>query len=137
MRYRLLILALCLLSLPAWATTLYVAQSAGTFSGGVACNGQTAVSLATANGSGFWGSGATQAGPGTTVYLCGTLTASTQAVGLNVQNSGTSGNPLTILFDSGASLQSPAFAGGNIQNTSCSSLCAAIEVIGQNYVIVD
>jgi hypothetical protein len=118
------------------ATTLYVAQSAGTFSGGSACNGQTAVSLATANGSGFWGSGSTQAGPGTTVYLCGALTASAGAVGLNIQNSGTSGSPLIILFDTGTTFKSPNFA-GSAQGSPCSSSCGGIEILNQSYVIID
>jgi hypothetical protein len=119
------------------ATAVYVSQSGGTFSGGSACNGQTTISLATLNNSSSWGSGATQTGPGTTVYLCGALTASAGAVGVNVQNSGTSGSPLTILFDTGATLKSPAFAGGNIESNGCSSACAAIQAISKSYVIID
>src|SRR5579872_931545 len=119
------------------ATTVYVSQSGGTFTGGSACNGQTAISLATANSSATWGSGGTQIGPGTTVYLCGALTAAVQTVGLNIQNSGTSGSPIIVLFDTGATLKSPAFAGGNIQVDGCSSSCAGIEILGQSYIIVD
>ena len=83
---------------------------------------------ATAN----WGSGAAQIGPGSTVLLCGTFTFAAGATGLTVQGSGTSANPITIAFDSGAILQSPGFGGFGSSNYS-----AGIVVNGVNYITVD
>jgi hypothetical protein len=116
-----------------------VSQTGGTFSGGSACNGQTTISLATANSSRSWGSGATQIGPGTTVYLCGALTTTAGGVILNIQNSGTSGNPIIILFDLNATAEAPYFAGdGNLNESSCGdATCGGIEANGQNYIIID
>lgn len=118
------------------ALAIYVSQSGGVFSGGTACNGKTAISLATANLAASWGAGASQIGPGTTLYLCGTFTVSNQTVGLNIQNSGTSGNPLIVLADTGMIFQAPSFP-GNPVSSSCLSVCGGIEAIGRNFVIID
>jgi len=80
----------------AHAATTYVSQSGGTFSGGTACNGQTAISLATFNGS--------TPSPGDHIYWCGILTSEPIIGG-----SGTSGNPITITFDTGARISIPVF----------------------------
>ena len=58
------------------------------------------------NNSANWGSASSQIGPGTTVHLCGTFSS-----GLVVQGNGASGNPVTILWESGAKLSAPALAG--------------------------
>ncbi|MGD1154705.1 MAG: hypothetical protein ABSA41_02635 [Terriglobia bacterium] len=87
----LLVPTLLLFAAPARATTIYVSQSGGTFSGGSACNGQTAISASTFN--------ATTLTAGDTVYLCGTITTA-----LTNSSSGTSGSKITIQWDSGASL---------------------------------
>src|SRR3984893_17134985 len=63
------------------------------------------------NNSGNWGNGATQIGPGTIVHLCGTFVGAQGATMLTAQGSGSSGNPVTILFESGANLTSPAWSG--------------------------
>lgn len=52
-------------------------------------------------------------GPGDTVHLCGTI--STQ---LNLQNSGSSGAPITILFEQNAKLSQPVGTLMNAQNKS-------------------
>jgi hypothetical protein len=83
------------------ATTIYVAQTAGTFSGGTACNGQTAISVSTFN--------STTLSAGETVYLCGTITS--QVV---PNNGGSSGNPVLIQWDSGASVQVCNTGGGAV-----------------------
>ena len=95
-----------LLSTLAFGTTRYIAQSAGTFTGGTACNGQTAIALATWN--------ATSESAGDISYICGTLTVTggSTVSGLVPAWSGASGNPNKIIFDTGAILQSTAFGGG-------------------------
>jgi hypothetical protein len=117
------------------ATNVYISQSGGTFSGGTACNGQTALSCGGSgqstcsafNNAANWGTGATQIGAGTTVWVCGTITAAAAASGyMTFQAGGTSGSPITLRFDSGASLQAPYF-GAN----------GAVYDNGQTYVTVD
>ena len=91
---------------PAFGTTRYIAQKAGAFSGGTACNGQTAITPATFNG--------ITNSPGDIDYLCGALSfsASTSNSAIEVNGSGTSGNPITIYFDSGAVISAPYFPSG-------------------------
>jgi hypothetical protein len=101
-------------SASAQTNTVYVSQSGGTFSGGTACNGQTTISLATFNTPGNWTNGTptgNQIGPGTLVYLCGTITNFVAAWG-----NGASGNRITIQFDSGAVLAQAAAPGPNFIN---------------------
>jgi hypothetical protein len=93
------------------ATNVYVSQNGGTFSGGSACNGQTTISLATLNSSSSWGGGASQIGPGTTVYLCGTLTGAANSTVVGIQSGGTSGSPVTLLWDTGAIVTAPVCPG--------------------------
>jgi hypothetical protein len=111
----LIVLALCL---PSLATTRYIAATAGTFSGGVLCNGQTAITPATWNG--------LTLSAGDTSILCGTF-SSTSATLLTVGQSGTSGNPITILFDTGT----------NITQGHCPSPLGCIDAAGVNWIVVD
>jgi hypothetical protein len=76
----------------AHAATTYVSQSGGTFSGGSACNGKTTVSVATFNGQ--------SPSPGDTIYFCGSITSAVQ-----VKASGTAGNVIAYIADTGASIQ--------------------------------
>lgn len=78
------------------------------------------------NAPGNWGTGASQIGPGTTVHLCGTFTGAQGATLLRAQGSGSSGNPVTILFESGTILTSPAWSGSG-----------AIVISGVSYLVVD
>lgn len=90
------------------ANTVYLSQSAGTFSGGTACNGQTTQAYTYFNSSGNWTSGAptgSKIGPGTTVYICGSIIGTTAFQPFVFQGSGSSGSPVTLLFDSGAFIQ--------------------------------
>ena len=114
-----LVLGLMLCS-PAFATTYYVAQSAGVFSGGTACNTHTAITYATFN--------ATSLSAGDTVYICGGIT--TNAAQIIPNGSGTSGNVITIKFDTGAHF-SPAACnlGGG------SNICFNLN--GLSYILVD
>ena len=92
-------------------TTIYVSQSGGTFSGGTACNGQTAISVATFN--------STTLTAGETVYLCGTITSEVAP-----KNGGAAGNPVLLQWDTGASVQ------------SC-NLGGAVSVSGLSYLTFD
>jgi hypothetical protein len=87
---------------PAFATTRYIAQTAGTFSGGSACNGQTAITAAT------WNS--TPESPGDVSYVCGTITGTAGQILLGFAWSGSSSNPITLIFDTGAVLASPVWS---------------------------
>lgn len=80
-------------------STYYVAQTAGTFTGGIDCNGHTAITLASAN--------SLTLAPDDTVEFCGTISVATNTTALQVNQSGTSGNYINIKFDSGAVLTSP------------------------------
>ena len=78
-----------------WAsTTRYVSQSGGLFSGGNNCNGQTAISVATLS--------STVQSPGDVNWLCGTITS-----GFTVDGSGSNGNPIQFLWDTGARISVP------------------------------
>ncbi len=78
--------------------------------------------------SGNWGSGGSQIGPGTTVHLCGTFNASAGADAyLQFQGSGTNGNPITLLWESGAVVQAPYF----------SSVHGGIDLGGQSWIVLD
>jgi hypothetical protein len=79
------------------------------------------------NNSSNWGSGGTQIGPGTIVHLCGTFNGSTNSTLLVARGSGTSGNPVTILFESGTNLTSQAWSGAT----------GAINISGHSYLVVD
>jgi hypothetical protein len=103
-----------LLNISSFGSTTYVSQNGGSFSGGSACNGKTTISESTFNSS--------KPSPGDQVYLCGVLA---NATGLYVGGSGTSGNPITITFDSGAKISVPY----------CNSIC--FNLGGQSYIVVD
>src|ERR1700721_1025344 len=83
------VIAIGSLHLSASGTTFYVAQSAGTFSGGTACNGQAAESIATFNAG-------TEAA-GNTYYFCGTIKTT-----VNIHGSGNSSSPITFKWDTGS-----------------------------------
>lgn len=109
---------------PASATTRYIAQSAGTFNGGTACNGRTAITAATFN--------RITNSPGDTDYICGTITGSAGGQLLTPKGNGAAGNPVTIKFDTGAILQAPYFAAS--PNGGCGG---AICLYGLNYYTID
>lgn len=99
------------------SSTRYVAQTAGTFSGGTACNGQTAITPAT------WNS--TTEYPGDKTYVCGVITSQ-----LSKALTGTSVSPINITFDSGAGI-APVACGFGLGNNEC------IDLDGSSYVLVD
>lgn len=103
---------------------IYIAQNATGANSGTDCS--DAHSVAWFNAPENWGAGATQVGPGDTVHLCGTFSATVGSSILTVPGSGSAGRPITIVFSTGAKLTSPAF-----------SYIGAINITGKNYIIVD
>lgn len=114
----------CVAAPPASATTRYIAQSAGVFSGGTACKGQTAMTPETFN--------STRNVPGDVNYICGTISGDPGAQLLKPRGNGAEGNPVTIKFDTGAILEAPYFAAS--PNGGCGG---AICLYGLSYYTVD
>lgn len=117
---------LFLFAIPARASiaNVYIAQTAAGGNTGTDCADAYAYTFF--NTSGNWGSGASQIGPGTTVHLCGTFTASPGASNyLVVQGNGASGNPVTIKFETNAILQATYWSG------------AALSLGSHTYITVD
>lgn len=109
---------------------IYIAEAAAGSDNGADCNDAYPVTFF--NNTSNWGTGAGQIGPGTTVHLCGTFTASAGASGyLTFHGSGTSGSPITLKFEPGAILQAPYW--GGTPNVSG----GAIDTGGNSYVTID
>lgn len=106
------------------ATNIYIAQRAAGAANGADCADAYAYTFF--NTTGDWGTGAAQIGPGTTVHLCGTFSLSAGASLLTAQGSGTSGSPVTILFEAGVVIKAPYL-----------SSTGAIVLDGQSYITVD
>jgi len=122
MRKFLFIFAFFFALLPVSATDLYIAQTATGGSTGADCG--DALPYTFFNNRANWPS---PIGPGTTVHICGTITAPAGASGfLSFQGSGVSGNLITVKFENGAVLTAP-YWGTN----------GAIAIAGVSYVIVD
>jgi hypothetical protein len=98
-------MAVCSMNLNASGTSVYVAQTAGVFSGGSACNGKSAESIATFNAG-------TEAA-GNTYYFCGTITTT-----VKINGSGTSGNVITFKWDTGARISQPVAQAINLNGAS-------------------
>ena len=107
------------------ASDIYIAQNAGGLANGTSC--------ANAYASGFfnsvanWGTGSSQIGPGSTVHLCGTFTGAAGSTMLTAQASGSSTAPITILFETGASLTAPYWNAAD----------GALNLSGTSYIVVD
>jgi hypothetical protein len=98
------------------ANNIYIAQSSAGAANGSDCADAYAASFF--NSSSNWGSGASQIGPGTTVYLCGTITTN-----LTFAGSGTSGSPV-VLDGTGATMSAYINSGKQywtIQNVTWST----------------
>lgn len=103
------------------ATSVYIAQNSAGAANGADCADAYAYTFF--NSTNNWPG---TIGPGTTVYLCGTIGAGAGNTVLFVQGSGSSGSPITIMFTSGSSIQAPYFAQGG-----------AIQIYGYNYITVN
>jgi hypothetical protein len=109
------------------ASAVYLAPTATGSANGSSCANAYAYTFF--NTAANWGSGPSQIGPGTTAYLCsGTYTGATEGGSnfLTFQGSGTSANPITLQFMSGAVITSPCWGNGYV-----------IYISGNNYVTVN
>ena len=105
------------------ASDVYIAQSAAGSGNGADCADARAVSYL--NSTGNWTAG-------TTFHLCGTFNFPAGANGITVSGSGTASSPISIVFEAGAVLQSPAFGG-----CAMCGVGGAIVINGFNYIVVD
>ncbi len=100
---------------PGGSQDIYIAQSAAGGNTGADC--ADALAYTFFNTSSNWASTYTggKISPGTTVHLCGTITGTNTANTniLRTQGAGTSGSPITIHFETGAIVQSPACTGAS------------------------
>ena len=96
------------------AKDIYLSQN-GTGSG-TSCT--DTLSASWFNNSANWGSGSTQIGSGTTVHLCGTFNGAAGSTMLTFHGSGTSGNPIILLFEPGANLTAPYWSTSGAINTN-------------------
>jgi len=106
------------------ATNAYVTSNGA--AAGSCPSGSTTFTPAQFSTASTWGTGSSQIGPGTKVLLCGTITAAAGSTPLTLQGSGTSSSPITLQFDTGASLQAPYFSSNG-----------AININGQSYVVIN
>jgi parallel beta-helix repeat protein len=113
--YRTLLLGLTVIA--QCSADVYIAQGTSASSTGQSCN--DALPASWFNNIANWGSGGKQIGPGTTVHLCGSISSN-----LTVQGSGSSGAPVTILFEPDAKLSQAA--GGPF-----------ITMSGKSFIVVD
>ncbi|HXM14570.1 MAG TPA: hypothetical protein VN933_04965 [Candidatus Eremiobacteraceae bacterium] len=101
-------------SAQAASSAVYISQSGGGAGDGSSCANAKPASFF--NSGSNWGS---TIGAGTTVHLCGTITT-----GLTAQGSGSSGNPITIQWESGASL-------------SVCSTNGSLQLPGRQWLVID
>lgn len=116
-----------------FAADLYVSQSANGGDTGVDCG--NAHSLAWVNTASNWGIGAGKVNPGDTVHLCGTLTNTAGSAVLTIGGSGIPGNPVTILFETGAVLESPFLGGLYSGGINCLSKSNLVVNGGSNGIV--
>jgi hypothetical protein len=106
------------------AAKIYITQT-GSATGNCTTSVQTPAFF---NNAANWGAGANQIGPGTTVLFCGTFTGTAGQTGFTFQGSGTSGSPITLLFDTNAQMSAPYWGSGS---------SGAIFCTGRSYLIVN
>lgn len=124
MRKLLFTVAFTMIAFPAKAKDIYIAQTAAGAGNGADC--ADALVYTFFNSSANWGSGSTQIGPGTTVHICGVLTAAAGSSNyLMFRGSGSNGNPVTLKFETGAVISAPYWSG------------PVIDLAGNSYVTVD
>jgi hypothetical protein len=96
------------------SSAVYISQGGGGSGDGSSCANAKPASFF--NSGSNWGS---TIGAGTTVHLCGTITSA-----LNAQGSGASGNPITVQWESGASV-------------SACSQSGAFQLPGRQWLVLD
>ena len=107
------------------ANDIYLANTAVGGNTGADCS--DALVYTYFNSAGNWSATPTgvQIGPGSTIHLCGTISVAVGSSALIFQGSGTNGNSVTVLFESGAQLTSPAWSSN------------AINLNSNSYIMVD
>lgn len=100
----------------AQASDIYISQSGSGAANGADC--ADAFSTSFFNTGSNWGSGGNQIGPGTIVHLCGTVSGGSGATGLTFHAGGSSGRPITLLFEDGARLTSPQWNAAIFSNNN-------------------
>ena len=106
------------------ANDIYVAQSAVGANSGADCSNAKAYTFF--NAAANWGAGSVLIGPGTTVHICGAITGASGATIFTFQGSGTSGNPITLKWETGAVVQAPYM-----------STNGGILAGGRSYIVLD
>jgi hypothetical protein len=114
-----LLLASLFLAAPLRAADFYIAQSSAGSANGADC--ADAYAYTWMNTSGSWANPKVsgKAGPGDTIHLCGTISSN-----IGVGAPGSSGSPITILFEDDANLSQPYMQGG-------------LELNNNSYIVVD
>ncbi len=106
-------------------TNIYVGQTAAGSANGTSCANAFSILFMTTYSN--WGAGSAQIGPGSTVHLCGMITTQ-----FPVSASGTSGNPITIYWESGARLSVPYCV-----STGGSNPSGCIDFQGNSYITLN
>jgi hypothetical protein len=99
-----MIFALSAAAFSSAASDIYFGNAAAGSNNGTSC----ANAYAWNDGTYGWNRSAQQQ-PGNTLHVCGTITFAANATALTTVNSGTNGSPITLLFETGSSLQAPYF----------------------------
>ncbi len=115
------------------AANVYLTPS-GNATGACPSGTTTAPNLTPAqfNTSSSWGSGTGLIGPGTKILLCGTFVGVAGTTELTFKAGGSSGNPITLLFDTNAQLNAPYWAPS--PNGGCGG---AICIYNLSYVVIN
>jgi hypothetical protein len=129
MKHLLLILCLLLPSVVC-AEDIYITQTASGSDTGASC--ANAHSTSWLNTAGNWASGADKISAGDTVHLCGTITSP-----ITIQGSGSSGSPITILFETGAKLSKTTWLGANNDSALYGTGVAYITIDGGSNGLIE
>ena len=114
------------------ASDIYIAQNATGANNGADCG--DAYGLTFFNDSSNWGSTSGKVGPGTTIHLCGTFSASAgSSEYFTFQGSGTSGSPITLIADQGTISVTAAYWSGKVIDVGSNSY---ITVNGANNLTI-
>ena len=105
------------------ASDLYFAQSSAGSANGTSCANAYAVSGI--NTSGYWVAN-------NNLHLCGTITGSSGSTIITAPASGSSGSPITLMFEPGASMTAPYWAGSTDGEGP-----GAITISGSSYITID
>lgn len=103
---------------------IYIAQRAYGLDSGDSCANARAIGWLDVSSN--WGTGTTAIAPGDTLHLCGEFHGAANTTLITFYGSGTSGSPITLVFEPGAKLTSPAW-----------SARGAINLNGHSFIALD